>query len=87
MAPPVEFRNGTIARVLCSTLSNSASSVNLNPLLVLDNSTEFRTADGGSAFAVTNVVFNSVIVPAPVIAISRVVKTFQLVAGAWTFIS
>jgi hypothetical protein len=87
MAPPVEFRNGTIGRVLCSTLSNSASSVNLNPLLVLDNSTEFRTADGGSAFAVTNVVFNSVIVPAPVIAISRVVKTFQLVAGAWTFIS
>ena len=87
MAPPVEYRNGTIARLLCTTLSNSPSSVNLNPLLVLDNSTEFRTADGGTAFAVTNVAFNSVSVPAPILSISRVVKTFQLVAGAWTFIS
>jgi len=87
MAPPVEYRNGTIARLLCTTLSNAPSSVNLNPLLVLDNSTEFRTADGGTAFAVTNVAFNSVSVPAPILSISRVVKTFQLVAGAWTFIS
>lgn len=87
LAPPVEYRNGTIARLLCSTLSNSPVSLNLNPLLVLDNATEFRTADGGSAFAVTNVAFNTVSVPAPIIGISRVVKTFQLVAGSWTFIS
>ncbi len=87
LAPPVEYRSGTIARVLCTTLSNSPSSVNLNPLLVLDNSTEFRTADGGTAFAVTNVAFNTVSVPAPVLSISRVIKTFQLVAGSWTFIS
>jgi len=87
LAPPVEYRNGTIARLLCSTLSNSPTQVNLNPLLVLDNSTEFRTADGGTAFAVTNVAFNTVSVPAPIIGISRVVKTFQLVAGSWTFIS
>jgi hypothetical protein len=87
LAPPVEYRSGTIARLLCSTLSNSPTQVNLNPLLVLDNSTEFRTADGGTAFAVTNVAFNTVSVPAPIIGISRVVKTFQLVAGSWTFIS
>jgi hypothetical protein len=87
LAPPGEYRNGTIARLLCSTLSNSPTQVNLNPLLVLDNSTEFRTADGGTAFAVTNVAFNTVSVPAPIIGISRVVKTFQLVAGSWTFIS
>jgi len=93
VAPPSEFRNGTNARVLCTSLSNSTSPFNINTYLTT-SSTEFITPDapgslvpGGTGFGINNVAFSSATLPAPPISVFRVVKLYRLVAGAWTFIS
>ena len=85
LAPPVEYRNGTIARILCTTLSNSTTSLDINPLLN-ETTAEFNTPTG-TAFAVTNVAVSTATIAAPTIVTTRVVKTFQLLAGTWTFVS
>jgi hypothetical protein len=85
LAPPAEYRNGTIARILCTTLSNSTTSLDINPLLSTTTA-EFDTPTG-TAFAVTNVAVSTATVSAPTIVTTRVVKTFQLLAGSWTFVS
>jgi len=93
VAPPAEFRNGTNARILCTSISNSTSTLNINTYLTT-SSTEFITPDapaslvpGGTAFGVNNVAFTTATIPAPGISVFRVVKLYRLVAGAWTFIS
>ena len=85
LAPPAEYRNGTIARILCTTLSNSTTSLDINPLLN-ETTAEFNTPTG-TAFAVTNVAVSTATIAAPTIVTTRVVKTFQLLAGTWTFVS
>ena len=94
VAPPADFRNGTVARILCTSLSNGSSSLNINTYLNSLPTTEFITPDapsslvpGGTAFGVTGVSFATATVPAPVVSVFRIVKTFQLVAGTWTFVS
>jgi len=96
VAPPSEFRNGTIARILCTSLSNGTTSLNLNSYLFTGpgSTAEFITPDapasivpGGTGNAYTNISFSTATVSAPVISVFRVVKTFQLVAGAWSFLS
>jgi hypothetical protein len=93
IAPPSEYRNGTIARVLCTSISNGSPQLNINSSLNA-HQTEFITPDvpgshvpGGSAFGIDNVSFSIITVPAPVVSVYRTVKIFQLVAGAWTFVS
>ena len=93
VAPPSDFRNGTNARILCTSLSNSTSTFNINTFLST-SSTEFITPDapaslvpGGTAFGVNNAAFSTATLPAPPISVFRVVKLYRLVAGAWTFIS
>ena len=85
LAPPAEHRNGTIARVLCNFLINSTGTVALNPLVSLSSSV-FNTPTG-TANAVTNVAMSPATIPAAVISTSRIVKQFQLVVGAWTWVS
>jgi hypothetical protein len=96
VAPPSEFRNGTLARILCTSLSNGTTSLNLNSYLYTGpgSTAEFITPDapasivpGGTGNAYTNISFSTATVSAPVISVFRVVKTFQLVAGAWSFLS
>ena len=96
VAPPSEFRNGTIARILCTSLSNGTTSLNLNSYLFTGpgSTAEFITPDapssivpGGTGNAYTNISFSTATVAAPVLSVFRVVKTFQLVAGAWSFLS
>lgn len=96
VAPPAEYRNGTLARILCTSLSNGTTSLNLNSYLYTGpgSTTEFITPDapasivpGGTANAYSNISFATATVSAPVISVFRVVKTFQLVAGAWSFLS
>lgn len=93
VAPPAEFRNGTNARILCTSISNSTSPLNINTYLTT-STTEFITPDapaslvpGGTAFGINNVAFTTATIPAPGISVFRVVKLYRLVAGAWTFIS
>lgn len=96
VAPPSEFRNGTLARILCTSLSNGTTSLNLNSYLYTGpgSTAEFITPDapssivpGGTGNAYTNISFSTATVSAPVLSVFRVVKTFQLVAGAWSFLS
>ena len=85
LAPVAEYRNGTLARILCTVVSNSTSSLDLNPL-ISDPTAEFNTPTG-TAFAVTNVSISTATIPAPTITTTRVIKVFQLLAGAWTYVS
>ena len=85
LAPPAEYRNGTLARILCTTLSNSTTSLDINPLLS-ETTAEFDTPTG-TAFAITNVGVSIATVAAPTITTTRIVKTFQLLAGTWTYVS
>lgn len=85
LAPPAEYRNGTTARILCTVVSNSTTSLSINPL-VSETTAEFNTPTG-TAFAVTDVSVATATIPAPTITTTRVIKTFQLAAGAWSFVS
>ena len=85
VAPPAEYENGTIARVLCSSLSNSNATLNINPLLNKVNNVEYNTPTGTN-FPLQDISINPATVPAQVISVFRVVKTFELVAGTWSFI-
>jgi hypothetical protein len=87
LAPPIEYRNGTLARVLCTIISNSSSTLNINPLVDPNkNFTEVNTPSG-NAFVIGEFSFNSATIPAQSVSITRVVKTFQIISGAWTFVS
>jgi len=86
LAPAAEYRNGTQARILCTVLSNSTTSLEINPLRS-ETTVEFNATAGGSAFGLTNLAFSTASLPAPTITTVRVIKTFQLAAGAWTFVS
>jgi len=86
LAPVAEYRNGTLARILCTTLSNSTTSLEINPLRS-STTVEFNATAGGSAFGITDLAFSTATISAPTITTVRVIKTFQLVAGAWTFVS
>jgi hypothetical protein len=89
VAPPEEYEEGTVARILCTSLSNSASTVNLNTYLGT-STTEFitpltpgSTTPGGTSFGVNNVSFTAVTVPPPTFSVFRTVKVFQLQTGVW----
>jgi hypothetical protein len=86
LAPPADFRNGTLARILCTTLQNSTTSLEINPLRS-ETRDDFDLTGGGSASALQQLAFNTATIAAPAVSTLRVIKTFQLVAGAWSFVS
>lgn len=86
LAPPADFRNGTLARILCTTLQNSTTSLEINPLRA-ETRDDFDLTGGGSASALQQLAFSTATIAAPAVTTLRVIKTFQLVAGAWSFVS
>lgn len=97
LAPPDDFREGTLARVLCTSISNSSAVLNINSVLSTSAS-EFITPDspgsttpGGTASAITNVTFSSATVPAQGISVFRTIKTFRIDSSSgsktWKFVS
>jgi hypothetical protein len=84
IAPPREYENGTRARILCSFLSASSSTLNINPLVTTPTGT-FNTPSG-TAQAVTSVAFSTATIPASSITPTRVVKEFALQSGVWVFV-
>lgn len=79
------YRNGTVARILCTILNNSPTSLDINPLR---NTTaaQFLTDIGGSTSpALTNIAFSSATISAPAVSTTRIIKTFIIVAGSWTW--
>ena len=85
LAPPSEYRDGTNARILCTLLSNSTTSLDINPLV--NQSTATFNTPSGTADAVTNVSVSAATVDAPSVTTTRIIKVFQLLAGVWTHVS
>ncbi len=85
LAPPSEYRDGTLARILCTIISNSGSSLDINPLF---NTTTLEVnTPSGTAFAIQSAAFDIASVAGASVSVTRIVKTYQLVSSAWTFIS
>tara|TARA_B100002019_G_scaffold288545_1_gene302358 strand:+ start:577 stop:2448 length:1872 start_codon:yes stop_codon:yes gene_type:complete len=85
LAPPSENRDGTLARILCTLINNSTTSLEINPLI--SQSTATFNTPSGTADAVTNVAISTATVAAPSITTTRIIKVFQLLAGTWTHVS
>jgi len=85
IAPVADYRDGTVARILCTILSNSTVNLDVNPLINQSSST-FNTPTG-TAPALTNVSISVATVPAPSVSTTRIIKVFQVIAGAWNHVS
>lgn len=85
VAPPNEYENGTIARLLCTSFSNTAVVVNMNALVNKTNNVEYNTPTGTN-FPLQDITLSPASVPGQPISVYRTVKTFELVAGAWSFV-
>jgi hypothetical protein len=78
LAPVSEYRTGTIARILCTLLSASSTSLDINALPPSVGTSAFITdhITGASANAVTNITFPVANIPASALSTSRIIKTF-----------
>jgi len=85
-APAVEYANGTIARVLCTSQSNTTNIINITPNLNISTDT-FVTPSGTADAMIQPLTVSPITVPAPSILVTRLVKTFQIIGGTWTFLS
>ena len=90
LAPVAEYRIGTLARILCTVVSNSTTTLSINPL-VTKATAEFNTPTPGTAYALTDVAIASATLPAPVITTTRVIKEFRVEASGggkvWSHVS
>ena len=88
LAPPAEFRNGTIARILCTILTNSSTSLDINSL-VSESTAQFVTsvAPYNTSPALTNVSVATASIAGATITTTRIIKEFQLIAAAWVWSS
>ncbi len=87
LAPVAEFRDGTVARILCTIVSNSTSSLEINPLRSTSTQSFLTDLVGGSANGLTNISFSTATIHAQSVSTTRIIKTFSLVVGVWTWIS
>jgi hypothetical protein len=86
LAPVVDFRNGTVARILCTILSNSTTSLDINALRSLtSNSFVTQVSPETTSPALTDISFTTATIASPSVATTRIIKTFTIVAGAWTW--
>ena len=79
IAPVAEYKTGTTARILCSTIALTSGTVSVsttNGTFLITTSTSGTALTGATASAT-----------APIVSVSRVVKTFAIAGGAWTFVS
>lgn len=87
LAPPAEYRNGTLARILCTIISNSSASLDINPLVDSNKVQTEVVTPSGTAFVTGAFAFDTASIPAQSVSVTRIIKVYQLVSGAWTFIS
>jgi len=85
LAPISEYRPGTEARILCTFISNSTASLDINPLVT--KSTALFNQPTGLAEAVTDFSITTATLPAQSITVIRTIKTFRISGGSWIFIS
>lgn len=87
MAPVASYRNGTVAKILCTLISNGSSSLDINPLRSASTGAFLTDLVGGSASALTNLSFTTATIPAQSVSTTRIIKTFTIQTGVWTFVS
>jgi hypothetical protein len=89
LAPPDEYRNGTVARILCTLSSASTTSLDINALPPDVSTAAFITdhLTGASSNAITNISFPVATIAAASLSTSRIIKVFTLTAGAWSWTS
>jgi hypothetical protein len=96
LAPPVQYRNGTEARLLCVQYTNNSVPLNINSLIQTSTVQVTTTSPVGSANVLTNITFTDtesgipggqITIPAQDITINRFIKIFRIQAGVWTNIS
>lgn len=87
LAPPAEYRNGTLARILCTIISNGSASLDINPLVDPNKVSTEVVTPSGTAFVTGAFAFDTASIPAQAVSVTRIIKIYQLVSGAWTFIS
>jgi len=86
LAPVGEFRNGTYARILCTLINPSSTSLAINALPPSISTNPFLTdLSGSSSLAVTSISFPTATIAAASVSTTRIIKTFQIVSGAWTW--
>jgi hypothetical protein len=86
VAPVAEYAPNTVARVLCTSQSNTTSLINITSNLNISTDT-FNTPTGVAPALIQPLTVSPLTIPAPSILVTRLVKTYQIVGGAWTFIS
>ena len=78
LAPVSDFRETTVARILCTLISNASSSLDINALPPSLSTSSFLTNLGGStAPAVTNISFPTATIPAQAVSTTRIIKQFS----------
>jgi hypothetical protein len=95
MAPPQSitgttislYKNGTIAKILCTLISNSTTSLDINAVKTQSASSFLTDLAGSASPALTNVSFTSATIPAPSVTTTRIIKTFIIQAGVWVHVS
>lgn len=84
LAPPAEFRSGTVARVLCTIISNSSTTLDINALPPTVSTGAFLTTLGGStSLAVTSISYPSATISPASVTTTRIIKEFRLNLGVW----
>ena len=79
LAPVTEFRAGTIARVLCTIVSNGSTTLDINALPPTVNTGAFLTNLGGAtSLAVTGLSFPTASIAPASVTTTRIIKEFRL---------
>jgi hypothetical protein len=85
IAPPTEHRAGTLARILCTTVTVGSRIVDINPAITITRGVFNQST--GTAEAVTDFSVAPVTVPESEVNVVRVIKTFEIIGGVWIFIA
>jgi hypothetical protein len=86
VAPVNEYFTGTIARILCSSLTNTSTSVSIDSLISVTTGS-FLTSTTEASSALTGISISTATIPAQSVLITRSVKTFQHNGTTWSFVS
>lgn len=81
------YRNGTRAIILCTIVSNSTTTLDLNPLLSAGISFGTFNTPTGTAPAMINSSIGPATVSAPTITTTRIIKRFVISGGVWSHVS
>ncbi len=88
LAPVASYRLGTVAKILCTSISNSSTSLDINPLRSPTTQNFLTDLVGGSAAGLTNLSFSTATIPGSGVSVQRTIKTFTIQnPGIWVWVS